>query len=338
MDREGFYLYLLQQGLEKGTIADHSSRINVLLNFAPQITEENFKSFLIYLLKQGRSKSCLNKYIQLIKHYCKFTKQTWGENFTQYREKKKVKDSLSEEEIEKYLELPFPEGKGKHHQKYIRWTFFWALCAFSACRLGEIRTLTVEQIDMGRKMFVCGTKTEPRLVPINEQLMPAIENYLQQVKGDYLFPSEEDPSQPLCEGAYRKDYMQRLERLGIKRKVKPSAFRHSAIHRWLRKLKMNVFDVQQIVGHRSPVTTLQYYDVGNVEELKDEIDLDPIGNKKITPYKKVEQAAKFIQSLKLDPNIFSFSYTDTSIEVKIKENALLDKEEIAALPVYYPKE
>ncbi len=297
MDIEGYTLWMYQRGLKKKTIrfyVQNAKRINLGLD---ELTLDSVNSLLLKMLQDNRSSSYINDYVCTIKQYAKWKGLTEFKALKFLKEKPTVKSTLSDTEIEKFLGLPPPLVKhmfhGKLHEyyfmpeKYHKWTLFFKILAFSGMRCGEVASLTVEQIDFGRGIFVLtDTKTNtPRNVPIAPCLIHDLTDYLTKINSSYLFANK--LGQPPNDTEWGRRFHERLRRLGIKRtKLTPYSFRHSFITRMLDE-DINIFKVQKIVGHKKIETTANYTHL-TTKDIITAIGKDPLSRQSLPFYDRLK--------------------------------------------------
>lgn len=313
IDIDGFTLWMYQRGLKERTIDFYTRSLKRLQVDLSDLTLESINAFLLTQMRAGKSTSYINDYVCSIKQYGKWK----GIDFKAVkfiREKPTIKSTFSDKEIEEFLTLPPPIVKhmfhGKMHEylfkpeKYHMWTLFYKIMAYSGMRCNEVATLTVEQVDFGRGVFIItDTKTNtPRYSPISSSLTEDLENYIKTLKGKYLFASKNGNLPSDVEWGRR--FHERLTRLGIKRpRLTPYSFRHSFITRMLDE-DVNLFKVQKIVGHKKIETTARYTHLTTKDIIKT-IKKDPLSRRNLPFYDRMKQfrehARKLLEDYALDP-------------------------------------
>jgi len=226
--------------------------MQIVSDFVSDFDEESIQGFIVNLIQtQSPSGSTINKYIYAIKKYCDFVGVDWAENIKKVKEKSAPKILLSEEESEAFIRIDPPPSK---------YGMFWMCLYYSGARPSEIANLDVDSVDLSQKVYIIKeSKTgRGRTIPIVEPVIPCLKDYLSQLDTYLLFPTNGKPDKPVEWATYSKDFKKRIRKLGIKKNVKPYSFRHSLITRLLGN-GANLFDVQNIVGHRKADTTAQYY-------------------------------------------------------------------------------
>lgn len=278
-----FRLYLLKEQKGKRRVrsektADlHLALLTRLLKEAPTLSLSAINTYLLSLLEKGRKGTYLNDYIDTLHVYGRFKGIKDYESLTYFPEDLFEKATMSDKEIEAFLSLEpekvtrFDTRKKQTYTYYLglrRWklkTMFWKCLAFTGARPGEIATLTVDDVDFGRQVFVVNGKTGHRIIPIPTPLVLELTEYVKSLEGPLLFPSERGGTTrqhgSLNDTAWGYDFHHRLKRLGIKRKnLTPYSLRHSFITRMLDE-GINLYPLQNLVGHKqgSPVTSTYYH-------------------------------------------------------------------------------
>lgn len=279
-----FSLFLLQeqQGKKRKrqqqTAKLHIQALQRLRRHVPSLDPVAVSHYLLSLYEQERKGTYLNKYINTLKIYGRFLKTDIYDSLSYFPEDDYEKATMSDSEIEAFLQLSPPTITRINHGKTLTYTFsgkkwnarqlFWKCLAYSGARPGEIASLTVDSVDFGRQVFTVYGKTGKRIVPIAPLLIQELTEYLTTLTTDKLFPA-------MNEDTWLYDFHQRIKRLGIKRKnLTPYSLRHSFITRMLDE-DINVFKVQDIVGHKQLETTRGYYHLTTKGIVKT-ISLDPL--------------------------------------------------------------
>jgi len=299
------------------TIRTRKNLINVLFRECTPLNRITFDQFLErkkHELEQIRKKSvnpaaCHNKYIQTIKSYSRFraayfgdNRYEWAENLIRKKEDSKVPILLSASEAIGMITLPQKENQSG--ENFRKWRLFWALAWLTGMRLIELRKLSIDDIDFGqRAILVDRTKTgEERYFPYQDILEKPLRERIAEIKGYYLFPSMFDPNKPMSYKAVEKNFHEAISRLGIKRKVRPYIFRNVAINKWLKKLKMPLYDVKSLAGHKQTRTTERYYVLADLEEVREQLNDDPELQNAQPPERLVSVVEKYIfEKMKSDP-------------------------------------
>ena len=129
-------------------------------------------------------------------------------------------------------------------------------------RVGEILHLTIGDIDFTNCLIrLRGKGNKERIVPVDFETLRVIKEYISErsldEKGGNLFTCK--PGKPLGIRSIQKDIQTVKEKFGFpkSRKLTPHIFRHTgATH--LRQAGMDISELQELLGHSSPNTTMIY--------------------------------------------------------------------------------
>jgi len=222
----GFLAELHQKNLSKTSVARKLAAI---------------RSFFQFCLKRGRLEDNPAKVV------------------TTPKTDKHVPAFLSEDEMEKFLELPKEDDVLVVRDKAILELFY-----ASGIRLGELVGINLEDFNLGEKMLrVRGKGKKERLVPFGRMAAESLAAYLRLRRTI--------PKMSLDEKALFLNYQgtritarsvermmaKYIRRTAIRRKVSPHSLRHSfASHLLSRGADLRV--IQELLGHESLATTQKY--------------------------------------------------------------------------------
>ncbi len=134
----------------------------------------------------------------------------------------------------------------------------------TACRLSEIAVMKISDMDkQDMSISVIGKGDKERTVYLTDKAMYHLNKYLLSRKenevgpSDYMFIGERKPFKNLT-GSGIERIIQKIEkRANISKKITPHVFRHTAATIMMDN-GAKLEDVQHILGHSSPSTTLIY--------------------------------------------------------------------------------
>lgn len=216
-----------------------------------KISKKDVRLFLEYLSDQNLAGNTMNTYHMAIRFLFEnvLEKRIWID-IKYSKTPKKLPEVLSKEEIKKLID----SIKNFKHQLMI--CFMYS----SGLRVSELINMKVKDLNLEKNFgFVRNGKGgKDRLITLSNNLIPAISKLIfneSLEENNYLFQSNRgkkysirtiqkivDKSAKLCE---------------IKRKIHPHTLRHSfAMH--LIENGYDVTNVQALLGHKSPETTLIY--------------------------------------------------------------------------------
>ena len=182
------------------------------------------------------------------------------------KREKRLPRFLSEEEMARLLEMPRRSGR----KAALRDGALLELLYSSGLRIQEACQLNVEDVDLlGGMVRVFGKGSRERLVPLGHWAQRTLHAYIESRpaglrRGAPLFLNHRGAR--LSDRGSRNIVGQWVQQAALRRKISPHAFRHSfATH--LLDRGCDLRSVQEMLGHRSLVTTQNYTHVSQ-ERLK----------------------------------------------------------------------
>ena len=206
----------------------------------------SLRSFYLYLLKIGEIQVSPLETIPSLKFYAE----------------KQI--PISEEEMENLGEILESES-GNSLEKLIIETLYQ-----TGMRKSELCNILLEQVDFSKsEIFVKGKGNKQRVVPISENLLKRMQEYVairkpNEDSGIYFFVREN--GKKLSEKFVYSVVNRYLSLITLKKKKSPHILRHSFATHVLNN-GAEISKVKKILGHSSLAST-QVYTNGNIEQLK----------------------------------------------------------------------
>ena len=206
----------------------------------------SLRSFYLYLLKIGEIQVSPLETIPSLKFYAE----------------KQI--PISEEEMENLGEILESES-GNSLEKLIIETLYQ-----TGMRKSELCNILLEQVDFSKsEIFVKGKGNKQRVVPISENLLKQMKEYMvirkhNEDSGIYFFVREN--GKKLSEKFVYSVVNRYLSLITLKKKKSPHILRHSFATHVLNN-GAEISKVKKILGHSSLAST-QVYTNGNIEQLK----------------------------------------------------------------------
>lgn len=235
------------------------------------VTEEiilsyNHKQFI----REGRSYSTQNQWINAIKLYLKVHHLDVGdlEEIERPRKKYNLPNVLSREEVQSIL----------RSVNNIKHKTLLMLVYSSGLRIGDALRLELKDIKSDEQLIHIrgGKGNKDRLVPLSKVMLEQLRLYYHAYKPEtYVF--EGKVGKPYARSSAQKVFKKAVARAGISRRVTLHTLRHSyATH--LTNRGVNVQYLQEILGHKSPKTTMLYThlsgkDIRNIQSPLDDMKL-----------------------------------------------------------------
>jgi integrase len=271
-----FAQWLFSQGRHKNTVALHLKKLRVIKRKLNKINYSNCLKMISSMKEGGYSNATINHYVGTMRLYGVYKNIPELNNLKFFSKKSALKGTLSDEEIENFINLPRPPNINKDC-----WELFslWLeVLAYTGCRPGEAANLTINDIDFGRNVIIFKyTKTdEPRVVGIAPRLAEHLKEHVSKCE-NYLFLTKQ--GQVYSDHSWLHRFNNRKKILGIKRNnITPMSFRHSFATRMLEK-DVNIYKVAKILGHDIKMT--QQYEHLTVEDVKTAMNKHPLIKKQI---------------------------------------------------------
>lgn len=206
----------------------------------------SLRSFYLYLLKIGEIKVSPLETIPSLKFYAE----------------KQI--PISEEEMKNLGEI-LESDSGNSLEKLIIETLYQ-----TGMRKSELCNILLEQVDFSKsEIFVKGKGNKQRVVPISENLLKQMREYMvirkpNEDSGIYFFVREN--GKKLSEKFVYSVVNRYLSLITLKKKKSPHILRHSFATHVLNN-GAEISKVKKILGHSSLAST-QVYTNGNIEQLK----------------------------------------------------------------------
>lgn len=206
----------------------------------------SLRSFYLYLLKIGEIQVSPLETIPSLKFYAE----------------KQI--PISEEEMESLGEI-LESDSGNFLEKLIIETLYQ-----TGMRKSELCNILLEQVDFSKsEIFVKGKGNKQRVVPISENLLKQMREYMvirkpNEDSGIYFFVREN--GKKLSEKFVYSVVNRYLSLITLKKKKSPHILRHSFATHVLNN-GAEISKVKKILGHSSLAST-QVYTNGNIEQLK----------------------------------------------------------------------
>ena len=346
---EEFKVYLLNNDRKIRTVYRHLKNLERVQNHCRNFSKGEIEAYFTSLKEQGCKNTYLNSLTSTIRQYGHF-KNDQDLKIWKFRKKEQFsKATLSDEEIEAFLNLEFPKSTkpyydrrtNAYHEPFLFkrwriWNVFFSIMAFAGMRPGEVAALRVGDIDFGRQVFVIrDSKTNtPGIAPIAPNIIDLVKKHIEGLIGEYLFPSPEggkswkgkdmDGGEPILNSnAWHDHFHKRLKILGIKRtNLTAYSFRHSYATRLLES-NVSLFHVKKLLRHNDLRSTLVYEHL-TTKDLIDAVQKLPLVRRGTHPKTILQAIVELIKSFKIEEDSrFSYQIDENEnsvrFEVHIKE-------------------
>lgn len=310
---------LLLSGLSQKTSMRYSSIVEKAINRHGTVTLEIAKKEIINQLKTN-SPASANKYILAFKAFSKHFKLGFEEELRKIKETPTPKRQPSVA-IAKQIVGIENFKKRCSDLEHLRYSIIFELLFLTGMRLNEV--IKLKKSDVSRdEIIIRKSKTGSGrriATPPATKFQNKLFTYLDSFESEWAFPSNKSSSRKISDRSCRYEFSERLKELGIEYNYTPHTFRGSFMTRNLRN-KAVLYDVQDIVGHKSSETTRIYYR-GDLETQRDLMKQDPASTADLTPE---EQFKHLVDSVRMagifDKKCFTYKLTEHSLHIEIKSS------------------
>lgn len=278
-----FHQYVLvEKGLSRQTWISYQEDLQAFFDYfddkkdTADLLETDLYEFLKYELSLGKSVSTALRRLSSTRSFYVFLKKEghYAGNIPDIETPKKPKhlpNCLSEEEIDRLLEVPDMTSPSGIRDRAMLETMY-----ASGLRVSELLNLKRGQVNLNKCIItVFGKGAKERKVPIAEYAVDYIKKYISEVrnkseykKSEFLFLNRS--GQPLSRIYFFKQVRKYAELAGIDTIISPHTLRHSfATHLLNRGAQLRM--VQGMLGHTNIATTQIYTHVSS-EKLKSDYD------------------------------------------------------------------
>ena len=263
---------IIERQLSSNTIDAYKRDLYSFFNYVNKkynnISKEDIINYIKYLNSELNPKS-VNRHIVTLKNYFNFLEKNSMininpcENITGLKTKKSIPRVLSEEDIDKLLDIN-PKNAFEYRNKSML-----ELMYSSGLRVSELLNLNVNDIDFDLNIVrIFGKGSKERIMPINEIATSFLYDYiniyrktlLKNKVNDILFLNSR--GEKLSRQGFFKILKEIAREKGIKKELSPHTLRHSfATH--LLNHGADLRSIQTMLGHENIETTQIYTHVSN---------------------------------------------------------------------------
>lgn len=258
-----FYNYLINvKKSSANTVESYMRDIDSFLNYLnsfkikpEKVTTDIIEQYTDSLTRMGRSTSTITRVISSIRCYFRFLKSKGNildmptHKTEQVKKDKKLPEILSEQEIELLLMQPkVSDMKGLRDKAMLE------ILYATGIRVSELIELKVEDVNLQMKVLHCKNGKNPRYIPIYDEALHILMEYITKVRPVLVFDDEENTlftnmnGSPMTRQGFWKIVKQYSKQAGIKKDITPHTLRHSfAAH--LLENGANIVAIKDMLGH-----------------------------------------------------------------------------------------
>lgn len=231
-----------------------------------KITVKHIDDFIIYLKSTWIISRTANNYLAAIKLFLKYMRIEWldvvdSNSLVYGKEEQKKMCFLEVSEIDLFIK---EIQKNRNPLTKIRDRLMVRLMYTTWLRVQEMLDIKINDIGDWDELQVIGKWRKLRLVFLCQEVKELITYYLwirksRWIKGEYLFVSHShnkfwEQLERSFVSAMMREYRKRI---WISKKATPHTLRHSFATKLLRE-NVNIYDIKQLLGHSSILTTQKY--------------------------------------------------------------------------------
>lgn len=283
--------YLIYKARRSTKIMRKYERVfNILFDYFKDkpFTEKTVYGFFDYLRSKGDTNSTINNYLKDLHHVARIKKLDWLRDIKSLPVERLHFDTFTPEEVERVLAC-HPKRQRDMDELNLRWDLVFAVLFTTGMRRSELCSLKWSDVEDDR-IWIQHTKGKrARMVKISPNLATLV-NSLKRHEHGYVFGSKENK---LIDSKINIELKKRALLCGIHKNVSSHTIRRSVAT--ILAKKVNLRFIQELLGHRSIVTTAQYIQT-------DEEAIDAC-----------------IRALPMNRNMVDIPYIYTTIEKILKE-------------------
>ena len=279
MFKDKFIQYISsEKRFSEHTIKSYSSDISQFQDFlssefditnkVEEISFQLIRSWIAYLLENGINPRSVNRKISTLKTYFKFLLRegVLQDNpmlkVISPKSKKRLPVFIEEEQIENLLnKVEFEEGFVGERNKLIIEMFY-----VTGIRLSELINIKITSIDFEKRLVkVLGKRNKERLIPLSENILKELENFIEKHHLNYFLFTNLDGNKLYTKLVYRvvKKYIGVISSVN---KKSPHILRHTfATHMLNNGADINA--IKELLGHAN-LSATQVYTHNTIKKLK----------------------------------------------------------------------
>lgn len=307
---------LLYTGITKKTAKQYVSIIQSTIEKYGSISYEVALK-VVYETFNEYSACTANRYASALKAYSKCCKLGWEDQIRRYKETPAPKRQPSVELAKKIIEIEPEDKEIRHPTSHQKYSLLFELMFLTGMRLDEVRRLKIINVSEF-EIILEKTKTGAGrriATPPFPEFQKRLFSYIDNNNSNWVFPTERNRNMFVGDMACRKEFSNRLERLGIKYNYTPHTFRGAFMTRNLRNGAV-LFDVQDIVGHTSADTTKIYYR-GGIDSQRELMKHDPASIENLKDEEKLQLVTEEIKAV-LNKHNFAIEMKESKKEFTLR--------------------
>ncbi|MEJ5186623.1 MAG: site-specific tyrosine recombinase XerD [Candidatus Geothermincolales bacterium] len=269
-----FLLFLrVEKGLSPRTLEAYGRDLERFVRYARRVGADKpedldraqLTDFLAFLAEEGLSLRSVARATAAVRRFHRFlVEEGRGQGYAALdlhypRYVRKLPRVISQSEVERLLEQPFPRDPAGLRDRAILETLY-----ATGMRVSELVGLDLDDLDLGEaEVRVMGKGSRERVVPLGSKALAALEDYLREGRPALVRSSVQralflnSRGRRLSRQWVWEILKARAERVGLGDKVTPHTLRHSCATHLLER-GADLRYIQELLGHASIGTTQVY--------------------------------------------------------------------------------
>lgn len=282
---QDFLFFKNAQGVTNKTISTYETHLKCVGMYLDtttnisEITKSYIQKMITEMRKRNLSQNSIASYMRTFKAFL-----TWANNeglttvnIPRYKEEETIKETYTEQEIEKLLKKP--SLKTSSFAEYRTWVIINFLLN-SGARASTVRHIIIRDVDLENGFIVYRHNKNHKIqtIPLCSKMITIFKEYLTYRKGseeEYLFCNEE--GEMLSEVALSSAIKRYNRKRGV-RKTSIHLFRHTFAKLYLIECGGDAFTLQRLLGHSTLDMTKHYCNIYNVDLVKNYDSFSPLQN------------------------------------------------------------
>lgn len=252
-----------------------SKHIDITIPF-DELTKSDLDNMIVSMRKSGLAHNSIATYVRVLKTFFTWCNNEDLSNITLsgIREKETVKETYSDDELEKLLKKP---KKDCNFCEYRSWVIVNFLLN-SGCRAGTIRAIQNRDVDLEARqvIFRHNKNSKIQVIPLCSVMCSILKEYMNIRQGeaeDYLFCDQYGGA--LSENALRLSIGRFNNSRGVK-KTSIHLYRHTFARKYLVDCGGDAFMLQRLLGHSTLNMTKHYCAIFDADIAKNYDKVSPL--------------------------------------------------------------
>ena len=279
---ENFIISQTARGISDITIRNYRQHLHSISKHLDistpfdDISKRHLDEMIMSMRESGLAHNSIATYVRMLHTFYNWCnrEELSTLNITNIREKETVKETYSDEELERLLKRP---GKKADFSEFRNWVIinFFMNCG---CRAATVRNIQNRDVFLKERQIIFRHNKNGKIqvVPLCSRMIIILNDYMSVRKGnpeDYLFCTQY--GEKMTESALRTAIVRYNRSLGIE-KTSLHLFSHSIARKYLVDCGGDAFMLQRLLGHSTLNMTKHYCSIFDADIAKNYDRLSPL--------------------------------------------------------------